>query len=137
GGEYICSRGRWSERVAKSVDAAAFEVGGGEQRCGNAFLAVAQYAPGLLSAFDVAREQDHSSRLQSHEQGTEARRHFCAVEADDQQLAHVVLHPGFLQPHAHLRFLSSVPPTNSEPPAASAGSSLQRVASPEPAVRSA
>ena len=97
GGEYIRRRGRWPEHVAKSVYAAAFEVDAGEQRRGNAFLAIAQEAPGLLGALDVACEQDHSCWLQTREQGTEARRHLCAVEADDQELADgLSLRSGFL-----------------------------------------
>ena len=87
GGEDICGGGRWTEHVAKAIYDSAFEIDAGEQRRRNAFLAIAQQTPGLLGSLYVAREQDHSCRLQSLEQGTEARRHLCAVEADDQELA--------------------------------------------------
>src|SRR5258708_38990375 len=85
--EPVCRGRRWAERVAKAVNAPAFEIDAGEQRCGNALLAVAQQSPGLVCGLYVAREQDPARRLQSLEQGSEARRHLCAVKADDQKLA--------------------------------------------------
>jgi hypothetical protein len=45
-----------------------------------------QQAPGLVGAMDVAREQNHSSRLPPFQQRTQARRHFDTVKANDQKL---------------------------------------------------
>src|SRR5258708_25895702 len=86
-GETVCRGRSWAERVAKAGKGRALEIDAGEQRCGNALLAVAQQSPGLVCGLYVAREQDHARRLQSLEQGSEARRHLCAVKADDQKLA--------------------------------------------------
>src|SRR5271166_3011554 len=87
GGEDI-GRGRCgTEHVAEAVDESAFEIDTGEKRCRNALLALAQQTPCLLGGLDVAREEDYARRLQPFEQGSEARRHLGAVEADDEKLA--------------------------------------------------
>jgi hypothetical protein len=41
----------------------------------------------LDSARDVASEKNHACRLKSREQRPEPRRHFGAIEANDEQLA--------------------------------------------------
>lgn len=41
----------------------------------------------LFSAGNIARKKDYTRGLQPGEQGTEPKRHFSAVKADDEQLA--------------------------------------------------
>jgi hypothetical protein len=89
GRENVGGRGSGTERVAKAVYGSTFKIYAGEQRRGNAFLAVAQQAPGLFSVLDVAREEDHACGLEACEHRTEARRHLRAVEADDEKLTGV------------------------------------------------
>src|SRR4029077_10060983 len=91
GAEDIRRRRCRSQYVAKAVDAPAFEVHAGKQRRGDAFLALAQQPPGLLGSLYISREQNDARRLQSLEQGSEAGRHFRAVEADDQELADLLM----------------------------------------------
>ena len=85
------AEGAGRERFAEAVDASAFEIDAGKERSRHALLAIAQKAPCLLGSPNVAREQNHSRGLQPLEQGTEARRHLSAVEADDQELADMIL----------------------------------------------
>ena len=71
-GEHIRRGRRRPERIAKAIDRATLQVDASKQRVSDAFLAVAQQAPSLLSALNVSREQDDSSRLQPRQQGREA-----------------------------------------------------------------
>ena len=80
-----------AEDVAEAVDAASFHVHSGEERGGDAGLAVLEQLVGLLSAGDVAGEEDDAGGLYSGQQGGEAGGHLGAVEADDQQLADAVV----------------------------------------------
>src|SRR5258708_34302670 len=75
GGEDICCRRSWPERIAEAVYVSAFEIDAGKQRRGNALLAIAQESPGLLRSLNVAREQDHARPVSTLEYGSEARSH--------------------------------------------------------------
>ena len=87
GCEYIRRRRRRAQHIAESIDAAAFKIDAGKQRGRDALLAIAQQTPGLAGILDVAGEQNHSRRLNTLQQGIEARRHLRAIEAEDQKLA--------------------------------------------------
>ena len=86
-GEHLRCRRGWTQHLAKAVHVSAFEIDAGKQWRRNAFLTIAEQAPGLPGTLYIASEQNHPRRLQTREQGTEPRRHFRAVEADDQKLA--------------------------------------------------
>ena len=56
--------------VAEAIDLAAFKVDAGKERRGDALLAIAQEAEGLLGSFYIAREEDYASGLEAGEQGS-------------------------------------------------------------------
>jgi len=89
GGKYFRWGRRGTENLAETVDRSTFEVNAGEQRRRNVFLASAKQAMRLIGAGDVAGKENYACRLDAFEQGSEARRHLSAVEADDQELADV------------------------------------------------
>src|SRR5712692_9276983 len=87
GGEYIRRGRRWTSDVAEPVHPAAFHVHTSKQGRGDARLAIFEQRVRLLRAGNVAGKEDHSGGLYPREQGMEMRRHFSAVEADDEKLA--------------------------------------------------
>ena len=80
--------------LRKAIDPASFHVYGGEQGCGYAGLAVFQEVVGLLSAGNVAGEQDDAGGLNAGQQISQAGRHFGAVETDDEQLSDAAMKVG-------------------------------------------
>src|SRR6202022_3920664 len=85
--EDVGGRRRGTGDVAEPVHPATLHVHAFEQGSRNAGLAVLEQFAGLSSADDVTRKENHTGGLQPGEQGREARRHFRAVETDDQELA--------------------------------------------------
>jgi hypothetical protein len=82
---------RGAEDIAEAVDASTFEIDAGKERRGEAVLASAQEMVSLAGMFDVAGKKNYAGGLDAREQGSEARRHLGAVEADDQELADLCL----------------------------------------------
>src|SRR5271157_3922264 len=86
GREHVRRRRSGTKHIAKTVHLSTFEIDTSKQRSRNALLAIPQQTPGLRGTLYISREQDYTGRLQPREQGSEPRRHFRAVKADDQKL---------------------------------------------------
>ena len=85
--ENIGRRGRRPHHAAEPVDPPAFKIHTAEDRFFYARLALFQELVGLLRVHDVAAEKNHAGGLNAGEQFGHWGRHFCAVEADNHQLA--------------------------------------------------
>ena len=59
--------------IAEAIDLAAFKIDAGKERRGDAVLAIAQEAEGLLGSFYISREENYASGLEAGEQGAEVR----------------------------------------------------------------
>ncbi len=69
GGEDFGGGRGGAESVAEAIDLAAFKVDAGKERRGDAVLAIAQEAEGLLGSFYISREENYASGLEAGEQG--------------------------------------------------------------------
>ena len=65
GGECLSRRWSCAQRLAKTIDCSAFEVDAGEQRSGNAFLAIGNQAPSLLGSLDITGEENDTGGLKA------------------------------------------------------------------------
>src|SRR5579864_1006824 len=83
----VGGRRRGSENVAKAVYTPPLEIHASQQWLAHAGLAFLQQRVGLRRINNVARKQDYSAGLNTGEQIRQLRRHFRAVEANDEKLA--------------------------------------------------